>query len=335
MIKIVLYDENHPFNSERTVPVFQYATNIIFERKLPTDKVESDIALVHSQMNYDMSDLKSDLIILFDCEDQFDIPDNIGESFQSLKNIAKYYAKSHYRPSFPNGLGMKYINMPHPFGLISRQYLNIPQDRKNISFTPIFFGSGTFIGNYDKKYKPKNLDSYFKSDNLSSIGYVDGVCVYSQRVEWLGDLRANNIDFVGGISRLDVNNNLGIEWQKKVFGKNVEKIMSNRISKIDLLKLMMRHKIFLSPSGMGRWTTRLWDAAAMGGIIICTDMHDYQMLPSPPRRKITIEDGNSLASFINQNKNEFPDFYVNHLSNAEDINSQSPNSLVEDFLDQI
>ena len=111
--------------------------------------------------------------------------------------------------------------------------------------------------------------------------------------------------------------------------------MSNRISKIDLLKLMMRHKIFLSPSGMGRWTTRLWDAAAMGGIIICTDMHDYQMLPSPPRRKITIEDGNSLASFINQNKNEFPDFYVNHLSNAEDINSQSPNSLVEDFLDQI
>jgi hypothetical protein len=225
--------------------------------------------------------------------------------------------------------------MPHPFGLISKQYISIPQDRNNFSFTPIFFGSGTFIGNYDKKYQPRNLSSYFKSDSLSSIGYIDDVCVYSQRVEWLGDLRENNIDFVGGISRLDVNNNLGIEWQKRVFGNNVEKIMSNRLSKIDLLKLMMRYKIFLSPSGMGRWTTRLWDAAAMGGIIICTDMHDYQMLPNPPKRRITINDGDSLASFIIKNRNEFPDFYVDHLSNTDDINSQSPNSLVEAFLNQI
>lgn len=335
-----MYDLNHPFNLERTIPVFQYSNIISFELRRPDNKTESDIALVDSTMNYDMSDLKADIIIPFDCDDQYDYPDRINLSYHSVKDNAKYYGKSAYRPSVPSADGLRYINMPHPFSLIARSVMMQPAPfyYSKESITPIFYGSGTFIGDYHSKYPQDfaNRDKRFvSSKNTRCLNeYSSGKYVYSQRIDWLSDLRRNNIDIKGGLILGREGTNLSESWQIENFGQGISNLTAPPEHRGNLIELYKKHRVYLCPAGMGRWTTRLWDSASNDGVIISTDMHDYTILPRPPIT-VSIPDGESVSKILSDVLEDLPNYITLQKSNRELIFRMTPNDIILSFLNQL
>lgn len=342
MIKIVLYDKNCPFNSERTVPLFANARSIIFERRLPNELTESDIALIDSTMEYDMSGVKADVIIPFDCEDQYDYPDRINLSYYSILGKIKYYGKSAYRAGISNTDGLKYINMPHPFSLISRINMKSPAPLllTKKSTTPIFYGSGTFIGQYNIKYPNQfktreNRDTFFSDDSIKCLVKVNETSyTYSQRIDWLSRLNRQKISIEGGLILGAKGTNLSREWQEAVFGPGIGALSTHPRSRQDLLNLYKEHRIYLCPAGMGRWTTRLWDCAANDGVIISTDMHDYTILPEAPKA-IIVKDGSNIVDMLSKVTDEILTIVEEQRSNRALIFSNTPEIIVDNFLKQI
>ncbi len=330
MQKIIIYDLNSPFNSERTIPLFEAASNILFERRHPENKIKSDIALVHSQTNFDMSDLEADIIIPFDCEDQFDIPDNVGKSLFSILDRVSYYAKSHYRTDFNtcniNNKTLKYINIPHPFELQKSKLLQFNRIANNPM--PLFIGSGTFIGRYLEKYPQYKNKEFYNKDDINTFGLTGE---YSQRIEWLANIGLDN--FVGGITEhKNTSSNLCLDWQKKYFGNGIEKFFIPLVNYYDILHMMYSYNIHLCPAGMGRWTTRLWDSAATGAIPICTDMHDYNMLPKYPLH-IKCKDTDNINDIINTTKNTNLSSLIKE--NIYLFAKTNANNTINDFLKQL
>lgn len=336
-MKIVMYDEENPFNTDRTVPVFLRSSHE-FTRKYPDNSDEYyDVALIHAEMDHDMSWINADTVVLFDCEDQTDLPP-MGLAYESLKENTKYYAKLAYRKGSPHPDGMQYICLPMRYALNAQAHCH--ENAPGFSYryaTPVFFGTGTAIGDYTVKYPDHPpVNEFLNCDGIKCLIEVETgtgpVAIYNQRIDWIHTLQQNCYFYVGGLVEGALGN-ITLDWQKQHFGE-VDCLFEPAVNRHTLIQAMYMSRIHLCPAGMGRWTSRLFDAAAINGVIVATDLHDYELLHIPPAR-ITIRDAENIAMVLNHIRPQLMDIAEDQEINQEYIRLLSIDRMIFDFLDQL
>ena len=263
----------------------------------------------------------ADSILLFDGEDSWDHFDP-DVAYYQLKDKDVAYGKVSFKESHTRPDNLKNVGLPvTPFlSLKNIASVDLPIFRAKNAI-PYMAVSPTFIGSY-KGNAP--ADPRFLAE------YAPGDMIYNQRYQWLHSLEDNNIPYAGGV--VFTNSNVGLDWQSKYFGDQVKQFSVSRVN--NNLEMMVNYRIGLNPTGMDRNSWRIFDAMAVGSILISTDRQGQRHLYSP-RSIIEIKDDEDLGTTLLTLQPDYKELWKEHSENRKILSQLTPEIIWKDFKEQL
>ena len=295
--------------------------------QVPTEHF--DMVFVDHSYDFPLPHLNCDYLFLFDCEDD-PLHFKPGSAYYDLKDKAHAYAKLFNRIDRGRPDTLKQIAFPID------QYIHSAEVAKrtfNATInTPYFVGCPTFLG----RMVPKPGIQYGSDKKLgiNSIGWnlEDGPhYMYNQRVEWLLSLYKSEIKYHGGL--VFGPSNQALEWQTQYFG-NVAIFGTGFVEKQTFLNQMGAHKIALLPTGYERIGWRVFDAMALGNIMMMCDPEDRKYMIMP-KEYMLVTDGEDIATVISDMMPAIDDVYRMHQVNKKYMASLTPEIITKLFFEQL
>jgi hypothetical protein len=289
-----------------------------------------DMIFVDQSYDFPLPKLNYDYLFLFDCEDD---PFHFkpGSAYYDLKDKVHAYAKLVYRNFHGRPDNLKQIAFPIDHFLKMAEVARTQNFKATIN-TPFFVGVPTFIGRMVPK--PGVQYGFDKNLGINSIGWnlEDGPhYMYNQRVEWLLSLYKSDLKYHGGL--VFGPSNQALDWQTKYFG-NVSLFKAEPIPRNSFMTQMGSHKIALLPTGYDRIGWRVYDAMALGNVMMMTDIEDRKMLILP-KEYMLVSDGEDIAHVIDGMMPAIDDIYRHHEVNKKYMASLTPEIITKLFFEQL
>jgi hypothetical protein len=287
-----------------------------------------DIAFVDSTYEGDTDKIKSDVFLLYDCNDRPNAPiyeGKLGRAYYDLKDKALAYATFSCIEGETFEDGLKRIAFPITPYLFLNQVSKSPTSPwSNFNSVPHLYAAPTQLYGHDT----------LTEDNFTSIDEEDRV-IFNQRYKWLYELEEYNIPYDGGIvfpSEDDTSHN-ALSYQEKHF-PGIGKFSRQRHGyKESLLKLLTQFKVGLCPAGHQRNSWRLFDLMSTGSIIYKTDTK-HKFLYEPKHQWI-VKDDDHLGDIYLRDIKEFKEMYKASQDNREVLSKLTPEIIWKDFKNQM
>lgn len=276
-------------------------------------------------------------IFLYDVEDDPDQNDT-GPAYHQLKDKVIAYVKYNYRKSHLDG--MKLIACPLSDYIIRGR--NVANAVKTFNRTMESHVDAFFIGGpsyYSLGYTAPSSANHICTNDLNTVpidiwNKNSLKRVYHQRLEWVAKIKSNkNLRFAGGLWFRD-ENNISLEFQKRQFGRDIEKYIVQQVDHNTLYSWLLFSKFGLCPSGFARSSFRLIELMALGKPIILTNDAKYKYLYNPTGH-IQVEDGCDIDQILLELKDDKEFILDKSIENHILFRELTPEKMFKDFLTQI
>ena len=323
-VKIILGKDRHFIRLIQSMQMCDAMINIANDNE--SDSTRYDITFIDPSIDFDPTPrINSDIITFFDSEDSpYDY--NIAKAYDSYQHKVDFYCKMDWVGD--KWEDKKLVGFPNPkmLALVPFSTIDVGPYRGGC---PVFIGTNTFIGNY----KPEIDFCYSERDKVTSLGEINNELVYSQRLDWILSMEEKGIINKSGLVFDDNDSNLSLDWQQKVFGKDVIKYQANRVNLSNYIVNLLYLKIGLNPTGHARNSWRIFDIMCSGAVLFTTDITEYNNLYSPIS-KVIVKDSESLGDKLNLLKSSMPELYQEARLNREIFQRLTPDIIWDDFIKQ-